>query len=156
MKDIYFNVNGKPIDGLDIFAGIWYGSPADYFENDEGELIAHNATMMAINGGAGYIADFGLRAWAEIFYGDLAYDSAQAPDGSQDRDDDTYELNSMSYYIRLAYNIESVSGVPLEFLVQYDYLDPDTLNDEDKHGYKDEFTHVTGGINYYIKDWKYL
>ena len=153
-KDIYFSVDGKPIKGLDIWAGVWYGTPLDYYENDEGELIAHNATITAFDAGAGYVADWGLRIWAEFFMSQLSYDSAYFNNGSkEDRADDTYELNSMSYYVRLGYNIKSVSGVPLEFLVQYDYLDPDTLNDEEKHGADDERTEITGGVNYYIQDY---
>ena len=153
MKDIYFNVIAKPINGLNIWAGLWYGLPLDYMEEDKGENVAHDATAMAINGGAGYIADFGLRAWAEVLYSTLSYDSGAPPDGKTDRADDTYDLTSMSYYVRVGYNIKEVSGVPLEFLVQYDFLDPDTMNDEKKHGADDELTYVTGGVNYYIKDW---
>ena len=152
-KDIYFNVNGKPIQGLDIFAGLWYGTPLDYFENDQGELLAHNASVLAIDAGFGYVADYGVRLWGEFFYSMLTYDSGSPPDGSLDRADDTYELTSMSYCVRAGYSIEHVSGVPMEFLVQYDFLDPDILNDEDKHGADDELTYVTAGVNYYIKDW---
>lgn len=164
MKDVYFNVNAKPIENLDIFAGLWYGSPLDYWENDKGDLIAHDANVTALNGGVGYIADFGLRVWGEFFYSMLSYDSVyfNAAGKETDRDDDTFELTSMSYYLRLAYNIKSVSGVPLEFLVQYDYLDPDTFNKEkdanspndmSKHGADDELTYITAGVNYYISDW---
>jgi hypothetical protein len=156
-KDIYFNVNGKPADGLDIFAGLWYGTPLDFFEDDEGELIAHNATLMAVNAGVGYVADYGVRLWGEFFYSQLTYDSVASNNVDIDRLDDTYELTSMSYYVRAGYSIESVSGVPLEFLVQYDWLDPDTANDMELDGHamseQDDLTYITAGINYYLSDW---
>ena len=152
-KDIYLNVIGKPIAGLKIWAGLWYGMPLDYMEVDEGENVAHNASVMAIDAGAEYMADFGLRANAELLYATLSYDSAPETDPEGDRADDTYELTSMGYYVLLGYNLKSVTGVPLEFLVQYDYLDPDTMNDEDKHpaSETDALTYVTGGVTYYIE-----
>ena len=154
-KDIYFTVNGKPTKGLDIFASVWYGTPVDYFENDQGELIEHNASFIALDGGVGYVADYGVRLWAEVFYSMMNFDSGAPPDGSTDRLDDTYELTSMSYYVRAGYNLKHVSGVPMEFLVQYDWLDPDTLNDDQKHAASetDELTYITAGINYYIQDY---
>jgi hypothetical protein len=160
-KDLYFWIDGKPIKDMHIFAGVWYGTPLDFFENDKGNLIEHNAGTLVVDGGFGYAPSWGLRLWLEAFYSQVTYD-AQMIDANTgdlvDRDDDTYEVKSLSFYARAGYNIEQVSGVPLEFLVQYDYLDPDTLNDKDKHGgfidsEMDVVTQVTGAINYYIEDW---
>lgn len=154
-KDIYFTIDGKPMKDMHIFAGLWYGTPLDYFENDQGEKIEHNASAMTINGGFVYNPEWGLRIAAEVMHNTLTYDSEMVDANGDlvDRPDDTYELTGLAYYLRAGYNIESVSGVPFEFLVQYDYLNPDTEDDEDTHGYQDEVTQITGGINYYLMDY---
>jgi len=154
-KDIYFRVDGKPIKDMNISAAVWYGSPLDYFENDQGDKIEHNATAMAINGAFVYNPEWGLRLAGEVLYSTLSYDSQilDANGDLVDRDDDTYELKGLSYYARAGYNIETVSGVPFEFLIQYDHLNPDLEDDEEIHGYQDEETNITAAVNYYLMDY---
>lgn len=153
-KDIHFGVIGKPpVDGLKVRANLWYGMPVDEFENDEGELIAYNATVMFINAGVDYLAPFGLTAVFDLLYGTYAWESTLPPFvDTADRDDDTFDLTTMSYYLMAAYNFGPLFEVPVEVLLRYDYLDPDTLNDEDLGlGYKDALTDITAGVNYYIE-----
>ena len=156
-KDIYFNLIGKPpVEGLTIHAGLWYGMPLDNFENDEGELIAHNASVMLIDAGAQYMAPFGLTFIGELMYGTYSWDSTDpATNFEDDRDDDSYTVTSMAYYVMAGYNFGPMFEVPVEVLVRYDYLNPDTEDDETTayHGAseQDAFTYITAGVNYYIK-----
>jgi hypothetical protein len=150
MKDVLLNVFGKPIDGLLVWAGLYYGGPLDYWENDKGELIAHDASVLWTNGGARFTPEFGLIAHAEGMFSQLTYDSAQLPDGKTDRADDTYELTSMSYFVRLGYDFRKLTPAPIAVRAQYDFLDPDTMNDDKKHGADDETTVISGGVTYYI------
>ncbi|MDP8225976.1 MAG: hypothetical protein P9L99_21625 [Candidatus Lernaella stagnicola] len=159
-KDIHFGVIGKPpVDGLKIRANLWYGTPVDEFENDEGELIAHNASVMFINGGVDYLAPFGLTLVAEVLYGNFNWDENDPALNFEDAGDRDYgdapdltALTTMSYYFMAGYNFGPMFEVPLEIVARYDYIDPDTENDEDYAvGYKDAYTDIVAGLNYYIK-----
>jgi hypothetical protein len=151
-KDMMVSVAMKPTDGLRIFGGYWHGTPLDYFEVDGGERTEHNATVGIINAGAAYLTHYGLRLWGEWMSQNVAYDSATSFDADTDRPDDSYEYSAMSYYLMGGFNFKN-QGVPLEILARYDYLDPDTENDDDTHpgSDKDIITHITAGLNYYIQ-----
>ena len=149
-KDIYLNLVGKPpIQGLQIFAGLWYGTPLDAFDNEDGTLTEQNASAMFFDFGAAYMAPFGLTAIGELLYGTYSWDSTTVAD--VDRNDDFTDITTMSYYIMVAFNFFPMFEVPVELLVRYDYFDPDTLNDEDLHGYEDALSDIVVGVNYYIK-----
>lgn len=153
MKDIYVSLAAKPVDGMRIWGGYWWGNPLDYFEQkSDGELKAHHVKTQLFNGGFAYSSRVtGLSVIGELFYSKLKYDN-DAINGTA-RDEDFVELRTMSYYGRLGFNMKPTVGIPLEFIGQYDWIDPDTENDKDTHGNKDELIYITGGINYYIKDW---
>ncbi|NLH47310.1 MAG: hypothetical protein GX444_01760 [Myxococcales bacterium] len=154
-KDIHFGLIGKPpVEGLNIRANLWYGTPLDANEVKDGELTNHNVSVMFLNGGVDYLAPFGLTLIGELFYGTYAWDSKDpATNFEDDRADDTYELTTMSYYLMAGYNFGPVFEVPVEIVARYDYLDPDTLNDKEKHpaSEQDALTDIVGGVNYYIK-----
>lgn len=158
-KDYMFSIDGKPIDNMHIFAGLWYGNPLDYFEYDNGDAIEHDAAVLAVNGGFGYIPSWGLRLWAEVFYSQLRFDPDMVDPNDQvglvSRNEDTIAIDSISYYVRLGYNLEHHTGVPIEFLVQYDWLDPDMENNKTVHVWsdQDELTEITAGMNLYLADW---
>lgn len=148
-KDIHLGVIGKPpVDGLNLHAHLWYGTPEDYEEVEDGEITEHNATVMMINFGADYLAPFGLTAIFDFLYAMYNWEDKVV---DTERTDDTYEFTAMSYYLQVGYNFGPVFEVPVEIILRYDYLDPDTMNDEEKHGDKDALTDIVGGINYYIK-----
>jgi len=156
-KDIYINLIGKPpVEGLKIFAGLFYGTPLDGFEVDSSNaLIEHNATVELIDAGAFYMAPFGLTVGGELLYAMYNYDQA-LPDGSgDDRAADTfaYQFTSMSYYIMGGFNFGPLFEVPVELLVRYDFLDPNTENDNNNvPGSEDDaLNDITVGVNYYIK-----
>ncbi|HPM76596.1 MAG TPA: porin [bacterium] len=156
-KDIYFNLIGKPpVEGLTIHAGLWYGMPLDNFENDEGELIAHNASVMMIDAGVQYLAPFGLTFIGELMYATYDWDSADPTTNFEDdRDDDSYSVTSMAYYVMAGYNFGPMFEVPVELLVRYDALNPDTEDDEETPYHamseQDGLSNITVGVNYYIK-----
>ena len=149
-KDFYATIAAKPVKTLRIWAGYWYGRPNDYFRTKSGNLKPHDAKVDIMDGGLAYLSSFGLTLMGEFFYTTLKYDN-DMPSG-QPRDKDFIELAAMSYYGRLGFNMKELVGVPLELMGQYDYIDPDTTNDEDTHGSEDEITHYTGAVNYYLKD----
>lgn len=150
-KDVYAAFAIKPVDGLRIFGGYWYGMPLDYFEEKDGDMVAHNAKVGIVNGGAAYLANFGLHLWGEAMYQTVRFDSSPSTDPNGERPDDTFEYSALSWYAMAGYNFKN-SGVPFEVLARYDSLDPDTTNDEKTHGDKDAVTHLTAGFNYYIED----
>jgi len=153
-KDIHLGVIGKPpVDGLKMHAHLWYGTPEDFEEVEDGEITEHNATVIMINVGADYMAPFGLTAIFDFLYAMYNWEDAYVNAGGDDVDraDDTYEFTAMSYYLQVGYNFGPVFEVPVEIILRYDYLDPDTMNDEEKHGDKDALTDIVGGVNYYIK-----
>jgi hypothetical protein len=157
-KDIHFGLIGKPpVDGLNIRANLWYGTPLESYENDKGESIEHNIATMFINGGVDYLAPFGLTAVVDVLYGTATFDSKDPTTNYQaDRpaiDDDLLDATMLSYYIMAGYNFGPLMEVPIELIVRYDYLDPNTFNDDKKvaGSEKDELTDITAGINYYIK-----
>jgi len=154
-KDIHFGLIGKPpVEGLNIRANLWYGTPLDANENKDGDLINHNVSVMFLNGGVDYLAPFGLTLIGEAFYGSYAWDSKDpATNFEDDRADDTYELTTISYYLMAGYNFGPVFEVPVEIVARYDYLDPDTMNDKKKHAAseQDALTDIVGGVNYYIR-----
>jgi hypothetical protein len=175
-KDVHFSLIGKPLTGLKIRAGLWYGLPLDYLRKDKhGENIEHNASVLFVNGGVDYLADFGLTVVADVLWGDYKWDKKSAPatraaGGPDSRtnaampDDYTgttfdegkawsYELSTFSGYGMLGYNFGPVFQVPIELLVRYDYWDPDMLNDASKHKFSEDdvMTDIVGGVNYYIK-----
>ncbi len=151
-KDVMASLAVKPTDGLRVFGGYWYGQPLDYFETDGGEKDEHNATVGIINAGAAYLTHYGLRLWAEWISESVAYDSAMSTNPGTDRDDDAYEYTAMSWYVMGGFNFKN-QGVPLEILGRYDYLDPDTEDDDETHpgSEKDITTHITAGLNCYIE-----
>lgn len=150
-KDAYASFAVKPIDGLRIFGGYWYGMPLDYFEEKDGDLTAHNAKVGIVNGGVAYLAHFGLHLWGEVMSQSVRFDSSPSTDPNGERPNDTFEYSALSWYAMAGYDFKNF-GVPFEVLARYDWLDPDTTNDEKTHGDKDIQTRITGGFNYYIED----
>lgn len=154
-KDFYIGLVGKPpVEGLKVFAGLWYGTPLDGWEAEDGELTEHNATAMMIDAGAAYMAPFGLTFIGELLYATYSWDSTDpASNFENDRADDTYELTTMSYYVMAGYNFNPLFEVPVEVLLRYDSLDPDTENDDEVHAGSetDGLYDFTFGVNYYIK-----
>ena len=152
MKDVFVSAAVKPIHDLRIWGGYWYGRPLDFFEeNPDGELDTHNVKMGIANAGLAYFARFGLSIMGEFMYSWFKYDNNDADNNN--RDEDYLDFNTMSYYARLGFNMKNLVGVPVELMGQYDWIDPDRTNDKDTHGYEDERRIITGGLNYYIKDW---
>ena len=152
MKDVFASAAIKPVYGMRIWGGYWYGNPLDYFEEKrDGEIKPHYVKVGITNAGFAYMARFGLTLLGEFLFSELKYDNNDAE--KEQRDDRYLRLRTMSYYGRLGFNMKELVGIPLEFLVQYDWLDPDLKNDKDTHGKDDELTYYTGGLNYYIKDW---
>jgi hypothetical protein len=93
--------------------------------------------------------DRDLRFLVCLYNWEDAYVNAGGDD--VDRADDTYEFTAMSYYLQVGYNFRPGVRSAGEIILRYDYLDPDTMNDEEKHGDKDALTDIVGGVNYYIK-----
>jgi hypothetical protein len=152
MKDVYVSIAAMPIEQVRLWGGYWYGNPLDYHElSSKNENKSHNAKAGITNGGIAYFARFGLSLMGEFMYSQFKFDNDDAEGDA--RDEDFLEVNAMSYYGRLGFNLKSLLGIPLEFLVQYDWLDPDLEDDEKTHGMDNELTYFTGGLNYYIKDW---
>jgi hypothetical protein len=151
-KDAYASAAIKPLDGLRIFGGYWYGRPLDYFETKDGERTAHNADIGIINGGACYYSPVGLSLWAEVMSEHVRFDSHTSTDPNVSRTSDTFEYDALSYYGMAAFNFKN-QGVPFEIVGRYDFLDPDTMNDAKKHGKDDEETDITAGFNYYIQSY---
>ncbi|MCZ7583511.1 MAG: OprO/OprP family phosphate-selective porin [Deltaproteobacteria bacterium] len=151
-KDVYAAAAVKPIDGLRIFGGYWLGMPLDYFETKDGELVAHDAQVGIADGGAVYYSTFGLNLWAEALYQQVRFDSSPSTDPDGERPNDTFEYNALSWYAMASFNFKN-QGVPFEIVGRYDYLNPDTTDDEKTHGKDDEITHITAGFNYYIESY---
>ncbi|MCB9478086.1 MAG: hypothetical protein H6683_00245 [Deltaproteobacteria bacterium] len=149
-KDLYVSGAIKPVPGLKLFGGYWYGRPLDYYDEDgDGELTAHDVDVGIVDAGLAYLSDFGLSIWGEFMRQTVKFDG-ESPAGSK-RADDFTEYVALSWYAMLAFNLNEAAGVPLEVVGRYDYLDPDSENDRDTHGYHDETQHVTAGLNYYIQ-----
>jgi len=165
MKDIHFGVIGKPpLAGMKIRASIWYGLPLDgEKKNSNGSTVEHNARMTMIDADLDYLAPFGLTFVADFLYGNFQWDKKDpASNFLVDRTDPygelgpaAYTLNTMSYYVTAGYNFGPLLNAPVELLVRYDWWDPDTLNNKNKHPYSidDELTNITGAVNYYIKNY---
>ncbi|MBZ0272594.1 hypothetical protein K8I61_11200 [bacterium] len=151
-KDVYGSLAVKPIDGLRLFGGYWYGTPLDYFEVKEGEKEEHNARVGIANAGLVYLSQVGLNVFAEGMYEQVRFDNSPSDDPNGERPDDTFEYDTASWYAMLAFNFKN-QGVPLELVARYDWLDPDLTNDADTHGDEDEITHITAGLNYYIESY---
>ena len=155
-KDLYINLVGKPpVEGLQIFAGLWYGMPLDGFKIKKGVYTEQNASVVMIDAGVAYLAPFGLTLVGEFL--DAMYNyNKKLPDGSGDRYPNIktymYQSASMSYYIMGGFNFGPLFEVPVELLVRYDFLDPDTLNNKTKRpsSMNDELSDISVGVNYYI------
>jgi hypothetical protein len=159
-KDIHFGVIGKPpLEGFKIRANIWYGTPLDGFKVKDGENTEKNVSVMFLDGGVDYLAPFGLTFVADVLWGKYTWDKKDpAQNFDADRGNgkaEDYTLGTMSYYAMLGYNFGPAFQVPIEIIARYDWWDPDTLNDKKKHpmSEQDELTDITGGINYYIKNY---
>jgi len=57
------------------------------------------------------------------------------------------DIKSLSCYGMAGFNLRMLTRVPLEFVVRYDYFDPDLDNDAGGTGQNDELTAITGGVN---------
>jgi hypothetical protein len=156
-KDIYINLIGKPpVEGLKIFAGLFYGTPLDGWEFDNNNnRIEHNATATLIDAGAFYMAPFGLTLGGELLYAMYNYDQGTPADPNVDRAADTwqYQFKSMSYYIMGGFNFGPLFEVPVELLLRYDFLDPNTENNNNHVGTSedDALNDIFVGVNYYLK-----
>ena len=151
MKDFFVSAAVKPVYGMRIWAGYWYGRPIDFFEpQNDGENKPHMVKADLFNAGFAYMAQFGLTIMGEGMYVNFKYDNQDA--NNNQRDEDFLQLTMVSYYARLGFNMKELVGVPVEILAQYDWIDPDRINDNDTHGMDDERTYITAGLNYYIKD----
>jgi len=101
----------------------------------------------------------------------MQYDKAE--ESSIVRNKDFTSVTAMSAYAMAGFNFKSVAGIPVELVFRFDYLDPDTSDKKltfgtlgkDKDGSEiknvsqtlntseDAVTAISGGVNYYIKDW---
>ncbi|MDP8256887.1 MAG: hypothetical protein P9M14_14145 [Candidatus Alcyoniella australis] len=145
-KDFQLSIAGKPpLRGMKIHAGLWYGMPLNRAASDAatsgGDFEEKDDTVAIFGGGVEYVADFGLRVFAEFYQRDW-----QNGDG----DADPSNVTSSSAYGLVGYNLNPFTGVPVEFLARYDWFDPDTRNSDDG-GKDDELAVITGGLNYYIE-----
>jgi len=145
-KDFLIAVAGRPyLRGMKLYAGLWYGMPlneaASAAETSGGKFKEKDDTVAIFGGGIEYIADFGLRVFAEFYQREW-----QMADENADPDN----ITSMTGYGMAGFNLGTLTGVPVEFLARYDWLDPDTRNSDARGGKDDELTYITGGINYYI------
>jgi len=151
-KDFYLNLIGKtPLQGLNVRAGIWYGTPLDGFDVEDGELTEQNLQATMVTGGVVYLAPYGATFIAEVLYGSYVWDSSDAADN--ERADDSYEVAQISYYAMVGFNFGPMFEVPVEVLLRYDSFDPDMENDDETHpgSESDGLSDITFGVNYYLK-----
>jgi hypothetical protein len=176
-KDFHLGVIVKPpLAGMKIRGNIWYGMPLDGYQQKYdgfGAKVEEDAHVTFLNGGLDYLAPYGFTFIADVLYGSYVWNakdpsygtnpSATAKNFSVDRTltvngklvkgAAAYTVDTLTYYITAGYNFGPVLGVPIELIARYDWWDPDTLNDNNKHplSQNDQLTDITGGINYYIK-----
>lgn len=152
-KDIFASLAVKPVQGLRMWGGFWWGNPLDYFKKkNDGENLPHEVPVYLFDAGLGYRASFGLLLMGEFFYSKMKFDNKKSTPGlDEHRAERDLFLYSMSYFVRAGFNFKETLGFPIEIIGQYDWLDPD-LRNSNYRGKKDELTYVTAGVNYYIKD----
>jgi len=193
-KDISAYIMVTPIDPLQIFGDFWYGVPKEYVEYDKGDKKFHNDTVYMASGGAAYRPDFGLIVIAEALWANIKYDEKYYKSPVTEKEKNVVEYNkkndaypsaywytrgkglpdksdftnvsAFSVYGMAGFNLKTTTGVPVEFLVRYDYLNPDMSDKKLQYDpsdptkildtSKDAVSYLTGGVNYYFKDWTVL
>ena len=125
-KDIYVNLVGKPpVDGLRIRAGLWYGTPLDFFKvSGNRQTNEHDARVYIADAGVSFLSPFGLTIIGEYMQAFYVWD-AKLPTGQPRGERYTERVESMSYYAMAGYNFDPIFNVPIELLARYDYYNPD-------------------------------
>ncbi len=151
-KDLYIDFVARlPVDGLRAFGGVWYGTPLDYVTRNNGEITAHDGTVVMFDGGISLRSPYGPTFAAEVLHATYGWDE-DLPSGDSRGGEKDRMLTSLAYYVMAGYNFDPLFNVPLELLARYDSYDPDTLNDRNRHAASedDRLDEITVGVNYLI------